>query len=382
MTRRFTIGIEEEYQIVDRWTGELTSGILDVLEWGTPVFGDRLKTEVLQSVVELVTPILPDIAAARRELYCSRAQLSRLMREHGLALISAGTHPGATWQTQQSTPDARYSEMANVYQHLARSALNFGLHIHIALPEKEQSIRIMNQVRTWLPHLLALSANSPFWEGQPSGIKSYRSAIAKRLPRTGTPGAFSSWADFDRIVQELIANKCIEDAKQIWWDIRPHPFYGTLEFRICDMPGTLEDTLAIVAICQALVARLVQCDEQGEQAPILDRDLIDENKWHAMRYGLDATIVDFTNHRPIGMRDAIREMLDFLGDVVGELGSQREMQYVRALLENPAGSGADRQLSTFYEYGGSVEAVTRSLMDQTLRGVLKYSRAYQATASI
>ena len=263
MANRFTLGIEEEFQLVDGQTGELCSSIESVLEKCEPFFEEKLKPEMLQSTIELVSDILPDIATARSELYGARSLLSHLLVEEGQALISAGTHPGASWVQQEITQRERYQELVAEYQDVARSVLIFGLHVHIAIPSDEMAVAVMNQARTWLPHLLALSSNSPFWHGRMSGLKSYRTVVWKRFPRSGMPEVFNSRQHFDRYVQELIDMQCIDNGKKIWWDMRPHPFFNTVEFRVCDMPATVEDTLSIAALCQALVAKLVWLDRKS-----------------------------------------------------------------------------------------------------------------------
>ena len=368
MADRFTLGIEEEFQLVNRETGELCACAQGILEKGEPIFNEQIKPEMLQSTVEFVSAILPDIAAARMELYTARALLARLAREEGLALVSAGTHPTASWVEQPRTPQERYIELEEEYQDVGRSILIFGLHVHVAVESKELAIKIMNQVRTWLPHLMALSSNSPFWHGRMTGIKSFRSVVWKRFPRSGMPDVFRNWGHFDRYVQDLVEAECIDNAKKIWWDIRPHPFFDTIEFRMCDMPATIEDTLALAAFCQALVAKLVQLDERGVTVPILARDYIEENKWRAMRYGLDAEVIDFVQHRRLSMREAVRELLDFVDDVVDELGSQREMNYLRKLLDDARGTGADRQIAVYSE-NDDIQQVLQFLMEQTMQGV-------------
>jgi carboxylate-amine ligase len=369
MAHQFTLGIEEEFQLVDRSTGKLASRALSVLEKGTPVFAEQIKPELLLSTVEYVSPIMADIASARMELYTSRALLARIVASEGLALSSAGSHPLSTWQEQERTPHERYIDMEEEYQDVARSILIFGLHVHVAIPSNELAITVMNQARTWLPHILALSSNSPFWNERMTGIKSYRSIAWKSFPRSGTPDVFQDYAHFDRFVQDLIATGCIDNGKKIWWDMRPHPFFDTIEFRICDMPATIEDTLALVALCQALVARLVHLAEQGKDVPVLARDYIDENKWRAVRYGLDAEVVDFTTRRRLPMRDAIRELLDFVEDEIDALGSRHEMNYLRALLDDERGTGADRQIAVYNESGGDLRKVSDFLVEQTLAGI-------------
>ncbi|GER89223.1 putative glutamate--cysteine ligase 2 [Dictyobacter vulcani] len=368
MTNRFMLGIEEEFQLVDVRTGKLASRAQSILAKGAPIFDEQIKPEMLQSVLEFVSPVLPDIGAARMELYTSRALLARILEKEHLALISAGTHPSSSWQDQKPTPKERYRELEEEYQDVARSILIFGLHVHVSIASKELAVKVMNQVRTWLPQILALSSNSPFWNGRMTGIKSYRSVAWKRFPRSGTPDVFRNQAHFDGFVNDLVEMGCIDDGKKIWWDIRPHPFFDTIEFRICDMPGTIEDTLALAALCQALIAKLSAMDEQGKDVPVLSRDLIDENKWRAMRYGLDAEVADFVGRRRLSMRDSIRELLDFVDDVVDELGSRKEITYIRTLLDDPQGTGADRQLA-IYEETNDADKVSQFLIERTMQGV-------------
>ena len=369
MTNRFSLGIEEEFQLVRRATGELCSCAQSVLEKGAPYLEEQIKPEMLQSTVELISNVLPDIATARTELHTLRALLSRLANAEGLALVSAGTHPSALWIDQERTDGERYSELEKEYQDVGRSILIFGLHVHVGIENKELAMRVMNQVRTWLPQLIAISSNSPFWEGRMTGIKSYRSIVWKRFPRSGMPEVFASRAHFDRYVQDLVEMGCIDNGKKIWWDIRPHPFFDTIEFRACDMPSTIEDTLAIAALCQAMVAKLSYLDQRDKPVPSLARDYIDENKWRAMRYGLDAEVIDFTQKRAISMRDSIRELLDFVDEVVDDLGSRREMNYLRSLLDDPRGTGADRQMAIYKESGEDIDRVKQFLMEQTMHGI-------------
>jgi len=368
MARRFTLGIEEEFQLVNRKTGHLCSGINSILEKGTPYFEEQIKPELTQSTVELISDVCPDMATARTELYTKRSLLSRLVNEEGMALISAGTHPSSSWEDQDTTEKKRYAELEEEYQDIIRSNVIFGMHVHVGVEGKELAVKLMNQVRTWLPQLLAISTNSPFWDGRYTGIKSYRSAIWKRVPRSGMPVILNSYDDFDQYVQVLVEMGCIDNAKKIWWDIRPHPFFDTVEFRICDMPATVEDTLALVALCQALIAKLTWCHEHNVDIPIFPRDYIEENKWRAMRYGLDAEVIDFTQRRRLSMRDAISETLDFVADVIDDLGSHHEMNYLRALLSKPEGTGADRQIA-IYKETGDLQKVVELLIEQTMKGI-------------
>lgn len=376
MPARFTIGIEEEFQMVDRQTGQLSPHIITVLEKGASQFGDKIKPEMLQSAVEIVTEACPNISAARLELQNLRKMLLHLLQEEGLTIISAGTHPEASWLDQPSTPNDRYIELEEQLQDVVRSILIFGLHVHVSIENHDIAIALMNQLRTWIPHLLALSTNSPFWGGRLTGIKSYRSVIWRPLPRSGVSEPYISWGEFENYVQSLVEAGIIDNGKKIWWDIRPHAFFPTVEFRVCDMPATIEDTLAIAALCQALVAKLTWLFKRGVATLVLPRYHIDENKWRAMRYGLDAEYVDFVQNRRLSMRVAIAELLDFVEDVLDDLGSRHEIHYLRALLEDPSGTGADRQIA-IYEQTGSVDAVTHYLMQQTLEGMF-----FQSTSPI
>lgn len=369
MQRSFALGIEEEFQLVDAQTGDLCSASPQALDKCVAYFGNqRIKPEILQSMIEHASTILPDIRAARSELYTTRALFSQLLEEEGLALISAGTHPSALWWEHRISEGERYRAIEDEYQDAGRSVMIFGMHVHISLASPDLAVAVMNQARNWLPHLLAISANSPFWMGRMSGIKSYRSIVWKRFPRSGIPELFNSASHFDHFVQDLVQMGCIDNAKKIWWDVRPHPFYGTLEFRACDMPATLEDTLALAALCQALVAKLAWLYERGKSVPVLARDYLEENKWRAARYGLDAEVVDFVHHRRLSMRDSIYELLEFVADVSNELGSQREMIYLHSLLTDPFGTGADRQMA-LYQATGDVQTVQHYLMRQTLEGI-------------
>ncbi len=369
MANRFSLGIEEEFQLVRRESGELCSCAQSVLSKGAPYLEEQIKPEMLQNTVELISNVFPDIGAARTELHTLRVLLSRLANEEGLALISGGTHPSSHWVDQERTDGQRYIDLEQEYQDIGRSIMIFGLHVHVGVEDKERAIRMMNQVRTWLPHLIAISSNSPFWQGRMTGIKSYRSVVWKRFPRSGMPELFEDRKHFDTYVQDLIDMGCIDNGKKIWWDIRPHPFFDTIEFRACDMPGTIDDTLAIAALCQAMVAKLTYLEERGKPTPVLKRDYIEENKWRAMRYGLDAEVVDFSQKRLVSMRDSIRELLDFVDEVVDDLGSRREMNYLRGLVDDAHGTGADYQIAFYEENGQDISKLNQFLIERTMRGV-------------
>ena len=369
MATRYTIGIEEEFQMVDRCTGQLRPCIETILEKGAPIFGEHLKPEQHRCMVELISDILPDIPTARREMKARRAKLARLLETEGLALVSAGTHPAAYSREQPVTPFERYAKLEAEYQDITRNHLIFGLHIHIGVEGREREVVLMNQLRSWLPHLLAISSNSPFWAGgQLTGLKSYRSVVWNTTVRSGIPEVFPSWRDLDASIQTLVQLGCIDDGKKIWWDIRLHPTYPTIEFRVCDMPATFDDMIALAALCQALVAKLDWLYQRGTTTPVLPAYFIEENKWRAMRWGLDAEVCDFVRNRRLSMRQSIDELLDFVDDVAEDLGSRKEMAYLRALLTDPSGTGADRQIA-LYQQTGSLDAVIHLLMQLTMQGI-------------
>ncbi len=365
----FTLGIEEEFQMVERETGQLASRIHDILPGAASILGTQhVKAEVQQSTIELVSDVLPNVAAARRHLSDMRTRLAQLLASEGLALISAGTHPSALWQEQKTTSTKRYADLEEEFQDASRTILVYGLHIHVGLKDPEMAVAIMNQARSWLPHLLALSSNSPFWAGRLTGIKSYRSVIWKHIFRSGIPEVFATQHDFEQYVQRLIQAGHIDDGRRIWWDIRPHATYPTLEFRVCDMPATLDDTIALAALCQALVAKLVWLHERHLTMHVLPRYFIEEHKWHAARYGLDARVFDFVQGRHLTMRESIGELLELVDDVLDDLGCRREILYLRTLLSSPSGTGADRQIHLFQQTG-NLHDVTRYLIQQTMRGI-------------
>jgi carboxylate-amine ligase len=371
LTSRFSIGIEEEFQSVDSQSGELRSTIYTLFDKGQGLFGDRLHAEWAQSMIELTTAVCSDIATARQELYQMRALLAQVMRQEGLEPISAGTHPTTMWQTQEKTDRPRDHELEREYQDVMRQRGLFGLHVHVGgVDNKELTIQLINQLRTWVPHLLALSSNSPFWAGRFTGIKSYRSVVWQSgAPRSSLPEVIPSLDAFNRYINDLVAMQCITSGKDIWWYVRPSFPSNTIEFCICDMPATIEDTLALAALCQALIAKLTWLYERKRpMTPVLPRHYIEENLWRAVRYGLDARVADFALRRTLSMRASIHELLDFVDDIANDLGTSREMHFLRALLDDPRGTGADRQIAT-YQQRGNVQDVIRLLLEETMRGV-------------
>jgi len=257
MRPSFTLGIEEEYQTIDPETRDLKSHIAtEMLAQGRLRLEERVKAEMHQSVIEVGTRVCRNIEEAREDLYDLRRQMIHLAEENGLVLVAGATHPFADWRHQEIYPDARYDRVVEDLQQVARANLIFGLHVHVGIEDREGAILIMNSLRYFLPHILALSTNSPFWLGMETGYKSYRAKVFERFPRTNLPDSFSSYSEFENYVNLLIKTNCIDNAKKIWWDVRPHPFFNTVEVRICDIPLRAEETVAIAALIQATAAKL------------------------------------------------------------------------------------------------------------------------------
>lgn len=362
---KFTLGVEEEYMVVDPHTRELTSHDQKIVEIASHIINDSVKAEMHQAVVEVGTGICHNVDEAYHEIKKLRRVVSDVANSLNLRIGAAGTHPFSHWSKQLITPNPRYDEIVQEMQEAARSNLIFGLHVHVGIADKNMAIHIMNTVRYFLPHVYALSCNSPFWEGRNTGFKSFRTKVFDKFPRTGIPDRFENWDDFKNYVNLLIKTKCIDNAKKIWWDVRVHPFYDTIEFRICDVPMRVEETIAITAVFQALVVKLYKLRLQNMSFIMYTRALINENKWRASRYGIDGKLIDFGKQEELDTRVLILELLDFIDDVVDELGSRKAINYIHAILEK--GTGADRQLAVFKETG-NLENVVDYILHETLEG--------------
>jgi carboxylate-amine ligase len=364
----FTIGIEEEYQTIDPTTLDLRSHIQsEMVEKGKRLLNERVKAEMHQSVVEVGTGVCKTIKEAAADLRDLRRQMLRLTGENGLHLVSGATHPFADWRAQDVYPDERYLQIVEDMQIVARANLIFGLHVHIGIDDRETLIHLMNQMRYFLPHLLALSTNSPFWIGMNTGMKSYRCKVFDRFPRTNIPDTFASWSDFENFVSLLVRTNCIDNAKKIWWDIRPHPVFNTLEVRVCDIPMRLDETIAIAALIQATVVKLFHLHAHNQSWRQYSRALLMENKWRAARYGLDGQLIDFGLEREVPERQLIAEYLAWVDDVLDELDSRKEVEFVQWILEH--GTGADRQLRAYDESGHDLKAVVDYMMAETKHGI-------------
>ena len=362
----FTLGIEEEFQIVDPETRELRSRVQQILADGKMVLKEQVRPELHQSIVELGTDICSDARVARQQIVDLRSELAKLAARNGLQIASAGTHPFSHWMDQLLTRSERYDEIVKDMQQIARCILVFGLHVHVGIPDREEAIDIMNQARYFLPHLYALSVNSPFWLGQNTGLKAYRQMIFERLPRTGIPDAFESLTEYEDYLKLLVATNCIDNAKKIWWDIRLHPFFDTIEFRICDAQSRVDDTIALAALMQAIVFKLQKLRRDNVTFRSYPRRLIDENRWRALRYGLDGKLIDFGRRCEVDERDLLHEMLEFIATEVEELGNQTEMAHVERIMRE--GTGADRQLMV-WERTQDVKAVVDQIIAETNEGL-------------
>ena len=341
----FTLGVEEEYQIIDPATRDLRSHLSKIVDGAKVTLNEQVKAEMHQSVVEVGTNICKNVQEAKDEITFLRSKIVELADKQNLVVGGAGTHPFSRWQDQPITDDPRYHNIVNELQDAARSNLIFGMHCHVGIENREVGLQLMNQACYFLPHVFALSTNSPFWEGRQTGYKSFRTKVFDKFPRTGLPEYFDSVQAYDNYLETLVKTNCIDNPKKIWWDLRLHPFYDTIEFRICDMSLTVDETMCIVAIIQAIVAKLYKLTLQNTSFNIYRLALIKENKFRAARYGVEGSMIDFGLQKEVETKLLIVELLEFIEDVVDELGSREQINYVYEIMNN--GTGADKQLRVF-----------------------------------
>lgn len=348
MTRKlpvFTLGVEEEYQIIDPETRDLRSHLSKIVDGAKIILNEQVKAEMHQSVVEVGTNICKNIKEAKAEIKFLRSKIVELAAKQQLVVGGAGTHPFSRWQDQPITDDPRYHHIVNELQDAARSNLIFGMHCHVGIENREIGLQLMNQATYFLPHIFALSTNSPFWEGRNTGYKSFRTKVFDKFPRTGLPEYFDSVQAYDNYLDTLVKTNCIDNPKKIWWDLRLHPFYNTIEFRITDMCLTVDEAMCIVAIIQAVVAKLYKLTMANTSFNIYRIALVKENKFRAARYGIEGNMIDFGLKAELETKCLIMELLEFIEDVVDELGSREEINYVHTILNE--GTGADKQLAIF-----------------------------------
>jgi carboxylate-amine ligase len=354
----YTLGVEEEYMILDGESFDLVQHIDTVL---AAVKGHELESQVnaelMQSVLEIATPVCHTAADVYGELAKLRGYVSGIAREKGLRVGSAGTHPFSLFERQRITARDRYRALVDQLQYVARRELIFGMHIHVAVDDPDKAIRVVNGMLPQLAPLLALSASSPFWRGEATGLASSRQMIFAAFPRSGPPPRFRDYADYAEVVGQLERTGCIADYTHIWWDIRPHPRLGTIEIRVCDAVTRVEDAVAIAAYCQAIVKQLSERHGAGDEIPSYHRILTSENKWLAARYGLEAPIMDLATGRRnrVPVAQLVRRTLREIEPHARELGSERELEGIVSILDR--GNGSDRQLRTFNANRDIVEVV-------------------------
>jgi len=362
-----TLGVEEEYQVVDPETGELVPYVDRLLEGGG--MPEEIKPELHSSVLEVGTRVCRSMDEVRSELVRLRGSVLDIVSGSGLAIVAAGTHPFSSWQKQAITPLERYLGIEEDLQELARKNLIFGMHVHVGIEDRDFMMDALKVSRYFIPHVLALTTSSPFWIGRDTGLKSYRSIQWRNFPRTGIPPTFDSMDQYDRIVRALVKSNSIPDASKIWWDVRPHHIFPTLEFRTCDVCTRIEEAVCVAAIFQALVAKLWKMRRDNMSFRVYPRALIEENKWRAARYGVEGNLLDLGQQRERPARILIRELVEwFIDDVVDDLGSRKEVEYAFKIIDE--GTSADRQLRVFKETG-EMKEVARHLVRETAEGVLR-----------
>jgi carboxylate-amine ligase len=371
----FTIGIEEEYLVVDRETRDLIKSPPEEL-WQQlgEVLGSQVTQEFLKAQIEVGTKVCSRVSETREDLARLRRDLSKVVSEYGAAIIAASTHPFANWAQQETTEQPRYQNLAADYQQVARQLVICGMHVHIGIEDPHLRIDMMNQVRYMLPHLLALSASSPFWDGVDTGLLAYRLVIFQNMPRTGIPQEFVSWGEYQRFVEILVNAGLIEDASKLWWDIRPSVRYPTLEMRVCDVCTRLEDAMTIAALYQCILSYLYRLRRNNQKWRMYPPGLIEENLWRAQRYGVNGSLVDFGKGELVPMTALVEELLELVTQDAIELDVRDELRHARTIIAE--GTSADRQLATYEnakESGASereaLQAVVDELIVDTLHGI-------------
>jgi len=374
-TPPLTMGIEEEYQIIDPKSRNLHAYISEFLSQDKQRdVSLNLMPELMQSQVEVGSNVCQNIAEVRQEVVRLRRAICELADANGLAIAAASSHPFARWEEQSITEGVRYKELLDDMQGVAKRLLIFGMHVHVGfgadLESKNLMIEIMNQARYFIPHLLALSTSSPFWHGRNTGLRSYRSVVFESLPRTGIPHSFESWGEYlnyERTLGMVGAFGKADMRAKIWWDIRPHPVFDTLEFRITDICTKIDEAICIAALFQAICAKLLKLRQQNMSWRRYRHMHISENKWRAVRYGINGELIDFGLQESVKFDKLMDELLELLDDVVDDLGSRQEVEYVRTILQN--GTSADRQVDTYNAHGGdnNREEALKAVVDQLVR---------------
>ncbi|HEY5891276.1 MAG TPA: carboxylate-amine ligase [Acidimicrobiia bacterium] len=371
----FTIGIEEEYLVVDRETRDLIKRPPDSM-WKAleNVLGSQVTHEFLKAQIEVGTRVCATVAEARADLARMRTGLNAVVTEYGAAIIASSTHPFANWSEQETTEDPRYMRLASDYQQVARQLVICGMHVHVGIEDPHLRIDLMNQVKYMLPHMLALSTSSPFWAGEPTGLLAYRLVIFQNLPRTGVPEEFASWGEYERTVAILVDAGLIEDGTKLWWDIRPSSRYPTLEMRVSDVCTRLDDAMTVAALYQTLLAYLYRLRRENQRWRTYSPMMIEENLWRAQRYGVDGSLVDFGKGQLVEYSELIEEFIELLAHDAVEFGVRDQLRHARTIVQE--GTSAHRQLETYNnalnsgaEQKDALNAVVDELIIDTMYGI-------------
>jgi len=367
-SRRASLGVEWELELVDLQTRQLASASDDILASISPD-GEhpKAKHELLQSCVEVITGICQTVAQAREDLSATVAEVTKAADERNLGVMCSGTHPITDWATQRITDNARYALLVERNQWMARQLQIFGVHVHVGVRAPEKAMPIVNGLLSYLPHFLALSASSPYWIGSDTGLASYRSKVFEALPTAGLPYQLSGWPAFEKYMEALISSHAIESVREVWWDIRPHPGFGTVELRICDGLPTLDEIVCVAALAQCLVERFDRQLDHGYTLPEPRPWLVRENKWRAARYGLDAEIVVDNTGSVQPVTEAITDLVDDLLPIARRLDCERELESIPRLIQ--LGASYQRQRAVAAANNGDLAAVVDSLIAEMRDGL-------------
>ena len=364
----FTVGVEEEYLVVDRETRDLIkSPPPEMWESINDVVGSAATHEFLKAQIEIRTDVCANVSEAREQVANCRRDLNGIVGEYGAAIIASSTHPFANWARQETTDDARYMRLAADYQQVARQLVICGMHVHVGIDDRDLRIDMMNQVKYMLPHMLALSTSSPFWDGSPTGLLAYRLVIFQNLPRTGIPEQFDSWGEYERYVDVLVGAGLIEDATKLWWDIRPSVRFPTLEMRVSDVCTRVDDAMTIAALYQCLLGYLYRLRRNNQKWRVYSPGMIEENIWRAQRYGTDGSLVDFGKGELVPMADLIEEFIEVLAQDAVEFDVRGEIRNARTIVSE--GTSAHRQLATYQtnlEDGASEHEALQAVVDELI----------------
>lgn len=371
----FTVGIEEEYFLVDRETRDLVPDMPDgLLRACEEIIEGQVSAEFIRSQIEIGTPVSNDIKEVTAHLKALRGAVSAVAGEYGLAIISASTHPFADWGAQRHTDKERYNVLAEALQGVVRRLLICGMHVHVGIENHDLRIDLMNQALYFLPHLLALSTSSPFWAGYDTGLKSYRTSVFRTLPRTGLPDEFSGWGEYHRHVDVLVRAGVIEDATRLWWDLRPSARYPTLEMRSTDICTRVDDGITLAALFLSLLSWLFRMRQDNQRWRIYSRPLINENVWRAQRYGISESLIDFGKGQLVPFPELIDEMVGFFEEDAANLDCLEEVRHARQIVRR--GTSADQQLAVYQasiadgaERNEAMIMVVDHLIEETVAGL-------------